>query len=139
MCDLPAKCLGLDEVRERALTVDLHDGKPLAVAGLELGVAADVDLFQLEPELVPRGAHDALRGGAEVAPLGVVEDDAGYGYRPRVIVASETRWTARPYAAVRMVVFRPSYVCQVSWKAREVISFRRRLTSSSFQKYSWRP
>ena len=79
MCDLPTKCLRLDEVRERALTVDLHDGKPLAVAGLEPRVAADVDLLQLEPELVPSGTHDALRGGAEVAPLGVVEDDVGYG------------------------------------------------------------
>ena len=108
LCDLPAECLGLDEVRERALAVDLHDGKPLAVAGLELRVTADVDLLQLEAELVPRGVHDALRGGAEVAPLGVVEDDVGYGYKPRVIVASETRWTARPYAAVRMVVFRLS-------------------------------
>jgi hypothetical protein len=108
LCDLPAKRLGLDEIRERARTVDLHDGEPLAVAGLELRVAADVDLLELEPELVPRGTHDALRGGAEVALLGVVEDDVGYGYKPRVIVASETRWTARPYAAVRMVVFRPS-------------------------------
>jgi hypothetical protein len=31
------------------------------------------------------------RGSAKVAPLGVEEGDAGYGYRPRVIVASETR------------------------------------------------
>ena len=139
MCDLPAERPRLDEVRERALAVDLHDRKPLAVAGLELGIAADVDLLQLEAELVPRGADDTLRGSAEVAALGVVEDDPGYGYRPRVIVASETRWTARPYAAVRIVVLRLSYVCQVSWKARDVISFRRRLTSSSFQKYSWRP
>ena len=96
MCDLPAERIGLDEVRERPLAVDLDDRQPLAVAGLELGVAADVDLLELEPELVPRGVDDALRGRAEVAALGVVEDDAGYGYRPRVIVASETRWTARP-------------------------------------------
>ena len=79
MCDLPAKRLGLDEVRKRTLAVDLDDRKPLPVAGLEPGVAADVDLLQLEPELVPCGAYDALRGGAEVAPLGVVEDDPGYG------------------------------------------------------------
>ena len=96
MCDLPAERTGLDEVCERPLAVDLHDRKPLAVAGLELRVAADVDLLEVEPELVPRGTYDALRGGAEVAPLGVVEDDLGYGYKPRVIVASETRWTARP-------------------------------------------
>jgi hypothetical protein len=88
--------LGLDEVRERPLAVDLDDRKPLAIAGLELGVAADVDLLQRERQLVPRRVDDPPRGGAEVAPLGVEEDDAGYGYKPRVIVASETRWTARP-------------------------------------------
>ena len=96
MCDLPAERVGLDEVGERPLAVDLHDRKPLAVPGLELLVAADVDLLQLEPQLVPRRVNDPPRGDAEVAPLGVEEDDAGYGYSPRVIVASETRWTARP-------------------------------------------
>ena len=96
MCDLPAERIGLDEVCERPLAVDLNDRKRLAVAGLELRVAADVDLLQLEPKLVPRSVNDAPRGSAEVAPLGVVEDDVGYGYKPRVIVASETRWTARP-------------------------------------------
>jgi hypothetical protein len=79
LCDLPAERLGLHEVRERTLAVDLHDRKPLPVSGLELRIAADVDLLQLEAEFVPRAAHDALRGGAEVAPLGVVEDDPGYG------------------------------------------------------------
>jgi hypothetical protein len=96
LCDLTAERIGLDEERERPLAVDLNDREPLAVAGLELRVAADIDLLQVEPEVVPNGTHDTLRGGAEVAPLGVVEDDVGYGYRPRVIVASETRWTARP-------------------------------------------
>jgi hypothetical protein len=96
LCDLPTERLGLDEVRERPLAVDLDDRKPLAIAGLELGVAADVDLLQRERQLVPRRVDDPPRGGAEVAPLGVEEDDAGYGYKPRVIVASETRWTARP-------------------------------------------
>ena len=91
LCDLPAERIGLDEVRERALAVDLHDRKPLAVAGLELRVAADVDLFELEPQLVPRRVDDPARGSAKVAPLGVEEGDAGYGYRPRVSVASETR------------------------------------------------
>ena len=108
LCDLPAKRLGLDEVGERALAVDLDDRKPLAIAGLEVGVTADVDLLELEAELLPGRLENTPRGGTEVAPLGVEKGDAGYGYRPRVIVASETRWTARPYAAVRMVVFRPS-------------------------------
>lgn len=108
MCDLSPERFGLDEVRERALAVDLHDRKPFPVAALELGVAADVDLLQLEPELVSSGLDHAPCCRAQVAPVGVVEDDAGYGYRPRVMVASETRWTARPYAAVLMVVFRLS-------------------------------
>jgi hypothetical protein len=96
LCDLPAERVGLDEVCERPLAVDLNDRKRLAVAGLELRVAADVDLLELEPQLVPRRVNDPARGGAEVTPRGVVEDDVGYGYKPRVIVASETRWTASP-------------------------------------------
>ena len=91
MCDLPAERLGLHEVCERPLAVDLNHRQPLAVAGLELRVTADVDLFELEPQLVPRRVDDPARGSAKVAPLGVEEGDAGYGYRPRVIVASETR------------------------------------------------
>jgi hypothetical protein len=79
LCDLAAEGFGLDEVRERSPAVDLHDGQPRAIAGLELGVAADVDLVQLEPELLLRPADDAARGRAEMAALGVVEDDAGYG------------------------------------------------------------
>ncbi len=108
MCDLPAERFRLDEVREGTLAVDLNDRDPLAIAAFELGVAADVHLLQLEAELVPRGLDDTLRRRAEVAFLGLVEGDAGYGYRPRVIVASETRWTARPYAAVRIVELRLS-------------------------------
>ena len=79
MCDLPAERLRLDEVRERPFAVDFHDRKPLAVPRLELRVAADVDLLQLEPELVSRRVDDPPCGCAEVAPLGVEEDDAGYG------------------------------------------------------------
>ena len=79
MCDLPAQRSGLDEECERALAVDLHDRKPLAVAGLTIRVAADVDLLEFEPELVPRRVNDPARRGAEVTPLGVVEDDVSYG------------------------------------------------------------
>jgi hypothetical protein len=79
LCDLSAERLGLDEVGERPLAVDFHDRKPLAVPRLELRIAADVDLLELEPELVPRRVDDPPRGCAEVATLGVEEDDAGYG------------------------------------------------------------
>src|SRR6266540_1919028 len=40
---------------------------------------------------------------------------------------------------MRMLVPRLSRVAQVSLKARVEMSFRRAFTSSSFQKYSWRP
>jgi hypothetical protein len=79
LCDFSAQRVGLDEVRERTLAVDLDDGKPLAVARLELRVAADVHFLELEAELVPGRLDDAPRGLAEVTAFGVVEDDARYG------------------------------------------------------------
>ena len=79
MCDLPAERARLDEVRERPLAVDLDDREPLAIAGLELRIAADVDLLELEAELFAGGPDDALGGRAQVTALGVVENDARYG------------------------------------------------------------
>ena len=79
LCDLPAESVGLDEVRERPLAVDLDDREPLAIAGLELRIAADVDLLELEAELFAGGPDDALGGRAQVTALGVVENDARYG------------------------------------------------------------
>jgi hypothetical protein len=79
LCELSPQRIGLDEVREGALAVDLDDGQPLAVARLQLGVAADVDLLELELELLSRRLDDTPRRGAEMAALGVVEDDARYG------------------------------------------------------------
>ena len=92
----PAKRFGLDVVDEQPLPVELDDGQPLAVARLEIGVAVDRDLLDLEAEL---GAQlRELRPGplAERAALRVIERDDVYGYRPRVIVASATRPTPRP-------------------------------------------
>jgi hypothetical protein len=84
-------------VDERPLAVDLDHRQPLAVAGLELGVAADVDLAQLELVLPPQLGELPARPLAEMAALGVVDGDARrYGYNPRVVVASATRWTASP-------------------------------------------
>ena len=83
-------------VDESPLAVDLDDRQPLAVAGLELRVAADVDLFELELVLLPKRCERALGTLAEVAAFGVIQDDLRYGYNPRVVVASATRWTARP-------------------------------------------
>jgi hypothetical protein len=79
LCNLLAQRFRLHEVRERALAVDLDDGEPLAIPRLELRIAGDVHLLQLEPEVGPRGLDDAKRGRAEVTALRVVEDDSGYG------------------------------------------------------------
>jgi hypothetical protein len=94
----------MHEVRERALAVDLDDRQPLAIPGLEVRIAGDVDLVELERLLGPHRLQHPPRGSAQVALRRVVERDADYGYRPRVSVASATRWTARPYAASRIVV-----------------------------------
>src|SRR3954465_4687169 len=63
------------EVDERALAVDLDDREPLAVARLELRVARDVDLAQLERPPDAHLADDGARPLAEVAALRVVERD----------------------------------------------------------------
>ena len=92
-----AKRVRVHEVRERALTVDLDDRQELAVARLELGVAADVDQRELEVNLSPKRLDDLERASAEAAVGSVKDGDAvRYGYRPRVVVASATRCTASP-------------------------------------------
>lgn len=69
----------VDEVGERARAVYLDDGEQLAVAGLELGIALDVDELELEAELRLHLAEHLERTLAEVAVRGVVEPDDGYG------------------------------------------------------------
>jgi len=69
----------VDVVDETPPAVDLDDRDPLPVLGLQLGVAVDRDLAQLEAELVPRRADDAAGGLAEMAARRGVEDDASYG------------------------------------------------------------
>lgn len=96
MCELPAQRIRLDEIRERLFSVDLDDRQPLAISSLEPWVSTDVDLLELEGHFGSHRLDRAPRSRAEVAAFGVVEDDPRYGYRPRVMVASETRWTASP-------------------------------------------
>ena len=96
LCELLAQRFGVDEVHELPLPVDLDDGDQLAVARLELLVAVDRDLLELEAELLLRLDDRRPRAIAEVATLRAVEPDAGYGYSPRVVVASATRFTASP-------------------------------------------
>ena len=65
----------VDVVGEDALAVDLDDGDPLAVARLELGVAVDRDLLELEAELLVQSAHLPHGPLAEVTIRGGVDDD----------------------------------------------------------------
>ena len=67
---------GLDEVGERTLAVDLDHGERFAVPRLQFRVAADVHRLEL------CSAHlgdDGERPRAEVAIVGVVDDDAAQG------------------------------------------------------------
>jgi hypothetical protein len=71
--------VGVDEVREGALSVDLDRGQALSIPGLELRVALDIDQLEIEPELVLDAANHLERTLAQVAISGVVKSDLGYG------------------------------------------------------------
>jgi hypothetical protein len=75
LCEPPAKGFDVDEVREDLLAVDLDDGNQLAVAALELRVAGDVDLLELESELVAQGVERLAGALAQVAARRPVEDN----------------------------------------------------------------
>jgi len=79
LCELPAQRVRLDEVHESLLPVDLDDRDQLPVARLELGIAVDRDLLQLESQLVARSENGLASPLAEVAPGGAVQPDPGYG------------------------------------------------------------
>ena len=80
MCrDFATECVGLDVVDEGPHAVDLHDGQPLAITPLELGVTANVHLLELEAELLAQYSHLGTRALAEVTSLRVVEPDERYG------------------------------------------------------------
>ena len=79
MCEPAAQCIRRHEVDERLLAVDLDDREQLAVASLQLGVAVDQDLLELEAELVPERDDGLARTLAEVAPLRAVEQDRTTG------------------------------------------------------------
>jgi hypothetical protein len=81
LCAEPAaQRVALDVVRERGLAVDLDNGEPLPIPRLQVGVAADVHLAQLEWNLLADGEQVGPRPLAQMAALRVVERDArGYG------------------------------------------------------------
>ncbi len=65
----------MNEVRERLHTVDGDDGDALAVALLQLRVAADVGLLQLERDFGANLLEDASCGLAKVTFAREVEPD----------------------------------------------------------------
>ena len=79
MCNRATQRVRMDVVDETPPAVDLHHGDPLAVGGLELGIAVDRHLAQLEAELVARSRDDAPGRLAEMAARRGEEDDLGYG------------------------------------------------------------
>ena len=67
-------------VDEGSLALDLDDRQPFAVPRLELRVAADVDLLQIERHLCAHLLDDRAGTLAEVAALRVVQRDGrSYG------------------------------------------------------------
>jgi hypothetical protein len=55
LCTDPAEEGGpVEVVDEGALAVDLDDRQPLAITRLESRIAADVNLLELEPVLLPK-------------------------------------------------------------------------------------
>jgi hypothetical protein len=79
LCEPAPHCIRWHEVDERLLAVDLDDREQLAVPSLELGVAVDQDLLELEAELVLKRRDGLARTLTEVAPLRAVEPDECYG------------------------------------------------------------
>jgi len=69
----------MNVIDEAPPAVDLDDRDPLPVRRLELGIAVDRDLPQLEAELVPCLRDHPPGRLAEVATRRGVEDDFGYG------------------------------------------------------------
>jgi hypothetical protein len=79
LCKRPPQRVGVHVVDEAPAAVDLHHRDPLAVRRLELGIAVDRHLAQLEAELAVCRGDDAPGGRAEVAARCSEEDDLGYG------------------------------------------------------------
>jgi len=80
LCNRTPEGVRLDVVREPPPAVDLDHRQPLPVGRLERRIAADVHLTELEAELVAELPHPDERALAQMAPVGVVDDDLrGYG------------------------------------------------------------
>jgi hypothetical protein len=79
LCNCAPERVRVDVVHEPAPAVDLDDRDPLPVRRLELGIAVDRNLRQLEAELVARGGDDTAGSRAEVAASRGEENYLCYG------------------------------------------------------------
>jgi hypothetical protein len=79
LCNRTPEGVHLQVVCKAPPAVDLHDRQPLAILRLERGIAGDVDLAKAEAELRLQLSKLLERALAEVAALGVEDDDVG-GY-----------------------------------------------------------
>jgi hypothetical protein len=79
LCEPPTERIGVHVVREDPLAVDLDHGQPLAVARLELRLAGDVDLLELERLLAAQLGQLRSRTLTQMAVGSVVEGDPDYG------------------------------------------------------------
>jgi hypothetical protein len=79
LCEPSPQGIRLHEVDECLLSIDLDDREQLAVAGLEVGVAVDQDLLELETELVTERGDGLARTLAEVTALRRIQPYEGYG------------------------------------------------------------
>jgi hypothetical protein len=70
----------MDEVRERLLVSDDDDRDPLPVTSLELGLAGDVNLLELEGDVYPHPFDDPARALAKMAPVGAIQLDGRRAY-----------------------------------------------------------
>ena len=73
--ELPPQSRLVEVVDEGSLAVDLDDREPLAVGGLELGDARDLDFLVLHALVV----QDYAGAVTEVTARGGVEDDSAQG------------------------------------------------------------
>jgi hypothetical protein len=75
LCDPPPERIDVDEVREGLLAVDLDDRQQLPVPRLQLRVARDVHLLEIELDVLPDRSERRPRPLAEAARLRRVEND----------------------------------------------------------------
>ena len=79
MCNRLTQRFGVHVIDEAPPTVDLNHRDPLAVGRLELGIAVDRHLLQLETDLVACSRDDAPSRLAQVTARRGEEDDLRYG------------------------------------------------------------